>query len=218
MIEIQAGNCFKLLDTIFSVSFNHIVQEILHLIDIINEYLQQVFNSDLLILFEFIFLVEFRDESTMFVELNKGSYNVSHDTLNLFNSCLLLECRKSKSGFLLGVRLEELRSIELQTFNFLLQVTDVNINNLQSLNRVLSVLDLNLYQKLPLLAFLSKFLSLFQGLLLLTTNFNSCGYIKDCVLLILGGFLNKLGNLILLLSFDIAIEKQGSVIFVIVCK
>ena len=104
---------------------------------------------------------------------------------------------------------EKFGSIELEAFNLLFEVGNVLINDFQGFSRLFTILYLDLHEQTPLLTLNGKLLSLLEGVLLLSADFNGSSNIEDSFLSISSGcrFFNKLRDFLRFLSLDIAVQQ-----------
>ena len=91
MIEIQGGQLLQLGLVLVAICLNHILQELLHLGDVIDEYLDQILDPDPLLLFQLEVLVGIRGELFLFLVLNQGADYVSDEVLQLIEQGRLVE-------------------------------------------------------------------------------------------------------------------------------
>jgi hypothetical protein len=91
MIEVQGGQLLKLGLILVAICLNHILQELLHLRDVIDEYLDQVLDPDPLLLFQLEVLVGIRGELLLFLVLNQGADYVADEILKLIEEGRLVK-------------------------------------------------------------------------------------------------------------------------------
>ena len=83
MVEIQRCQFLKLSLILVSVSFNDVLEEFLHLRDVIDENLNQIFNSDPLLFLQLVVLVSIRCELLLLFIFDECAYNISDEVLQL---------------------------------------------------------------------------------------------------------------------------------------
>ena len=91
MIEVQGGQLLQLGLILVAIGLNHILQELLHLGDVIDEYLNQILDPDPLLLFQLEVLIGIRGELLLFLVLNQGADYVSDEVLQLIEQGRLVE-------------------------------------------------------------------------------------------------------------------------------
>ena len=91
MIEVQGCQLLQLGLILVAIGLNHILQELLHLWDVIDEYLNQILDPDPLLLFQLEVLVGIRGELFLFLVLNQGADYVSDEVLKLIEESRLVE-------------------------------------------------------------------------------------------------------------------------------
>ena len=91
MIEVQGGQLLQLGLILVSICLNHILQELLHLWDVIDEYLNEILDPDPLLLFQLEVLVGVRGELLLFLVLNQGADYVSDEILKLIQESRLVK-------------------------------------------------------------------------------------------------------------------------------
>ena len=98
MIEVQGGQLLQLGLILVAIGLNHILQELLHLRDVIDEYLNQILDPDPLLLFQLEVLVGIRGELFLFLVLNQGADYVSDKVLKLIEQGRLVEIDQSEGA------------------------------------------------------------------------------------------------------------------------
>ena len=91
MIEVQGCQLLQLRLVLVAIGLNHILQELLHLRDVIDEYLDQILDPDPLLLFQLEVLVGIRGELLLFLVLNQGADYVADEVLQLVEESRLVE-------------------------------------------------------------------------------------------------------------------------------
>ena len=223
MIEVQRGQLLQVLLVVLPVALDHVEQEVLHLVDVVHEDLQEVLNPHFLVLLlDLVVLERLADELLVLLELNQRVHYLPDQPLQLINKSGLVQVEEggrylSLEPFHLLNSFEELGRVELETLHLFLEVRDVLVDDLDGLGGVLAVLDLDLHEEGPLFGLHGELLRLVQGVLLLSTDFNSSSDIEDSLFASTAtGLLDQLSDLLRLLSLHIAVQQQRCVVFVVV--
>lgn len=112
---------------------------------------------------------------------------------------------------------EKLWPVNLQDFDFFLHIDDVFLDDFESFAPLPFVLDLYLHQQVPLLSLGGEEDGLLASRGMLAADFNGCGHVERRGFVILAHVLvNELLDSLELFLLDITVQKQSSVVFVVV--
>ena len=146
--------------------------------------MQQVLNPDLLVRLEGVLVLVLLELLAVLDIVNQTPCDVLDDlhdplleTLSLsddFPELLLVDLLAH-----VILLFQQLRHVLSQALNFLLQVVDLRVDDVQSLEIVVPVFNLDLHQQSVVLGLLSQSFSLVERLLLLTAHFDGRVNVKD---------------------------------------
>ena len=184
VVQVDGGQLLDFLGEVVADFFDHKLQEVFLELEVINEDLQQVLNPDLLVRLEGVLVLVLLELLAVLDIVNQTPCDVLDDlhdplleTLSLsddFPELLLVDLLAH-----VILLFQQLRHVLSQALNFLLQVVDLRVDDVQSLEIVVPVFNLDLHQQSVVLGLLSQSFSLVERLLLLTAHFDGRVNVKD---------------------------------------
>lgn len=224
VVELDLSESLQVIEPSIAELVQNALQEVGHQIVVVDEYLQQVFDSDHLLRAQLEVLVNLTSEVVAVSRVvNHGFHDSEGNVADILQrDCAVLaslnEADRSSVLFvslLLLALFEQLGAVHLEQVDFFSHVVDVLVNHDQRLLVLVLTLDVNLHQQLPPLLLLGQLNCMLSGRVLLSTNFDGRVDIEDrCLVALLDR--QELLDLSLLVFLDIAVEQQCCVVFLVV--